>query len=68
MGLTKTVDSTIVPTPSFPASGATMKALLVLLLAIASGCTFGREKIPAAHEEESARDSAYETGSPVEHE
>ena len=68
MGLTEKVDSTIVPTPSFLASGAKMKALLVLLLAVASGCSFGREKIPAGHEEESARDSAYETGSPIEHE
>lgn len=45
-----------------------MKYLLLLLLAVASGCSFGREKIPAAHEEESARDSAYETGSSIEHE
>ncbi|MBL9162824.1 MAG: hypothetical protein JNL18_08840 [Planctomycetaceae bacterium] len=43
------------------------RLLLVLLIAVAAGCSFGRENVAAATEERTAHDSAYETGSPVEH-
>jgi hypothetical protein len=61
-------DEVEVPTPQ--TFSAKMKSLLILLMliSVASGCSFGRDKVAAVEEERTAHDSAYETGSPVEHE